>query len=37
VLVDPERRLTAAYVMNKLHPGIASADSVAYLTALYAT
>jgi len=29
--------LTAAYVMNKLHPGIASANSVAYLKTLYST
>jgi CubicO group peptidase (beta-lactamase class C family) len=36
VLVDPERRLTAAYVMNKLNPGIASPHSIAYLTALFA-
>jgi CubicO group peptidase (beta-lactamase class C family) len=34
VLVDAERRLTAAYLMNKLNPGIASANSAAYLGAL---
>jgi CubicO group peptidase (beta-lactamase class C family) len=34
VLVDPERRLTAAYVMNRLNPGIASPHSAAYLSAL---
>lgn len=34
VLVDVERRLTAAYVMNKLTPGIASTNSAAYLGAL---
>lgn len=36
VVVDPERRTVAAYVMNKLHPGIASANSAAYLTAIFA-
>jgi CubicO group peptidase (beta-lactamase class C family) len=36
VLVDPERRISAAYVMNKLNPGIASGNSVAYLSALFA-
>ena len=36
VLVDPDRGLVAAYLMNKLNPGIASPHSAAYLTALYA-
>jgi CubicO group peptidase (beta-lactamase class C family) len=36
VVVDPDRRMTAAYVMNRLHPGIASPNSAAYLTALFA-
>jgi CubicO group peptidase (beta-lactamase class C family) len=36
VVVDTERRAVAAYVMNKLHPGIASANSAAYLTTLFA-
>jgi CubicO group peptidase (beta-lactamase class C family) len=36
VLVDPDRRLSAAYVLNKLDPGIASPASAAYLTALFA-
>ena len=36
VLIDLDRRLVAAYVMNKLHPGIASANSAAYLAALFA-
>ena len=35
VVVDTERRAVAAYVMNQLHPGIASANSAAYLTALF--
>jgi hypothetical protein len=36
VVVDVDHQVTTAYVMNEPHPGIATANSAAYLSAVFA-